>query len=147
LNQLLEEAAAELSKDFSDSTVRERLEFLLEFSDNLPALPSRYAEHPDLLERVEECQSPVYLFVEVDGSKVRTFFSAPEESPTTRGFAGILSSLLDGRSINEVLTFSDDYPDSLGLAEAVSPLRLRGMRAMLFRLKRQVLEKQSGSSH
>lgn len=146
MNHLLEEAAAELSKDFSDATVRERLEFLLEFSDNLPALPSRYAEHPDLLERVEECQSPVYLFVEVDGSIVRTFFSAPEESPTTRGFAGILSSLLDGRSIDDVLSFSDDYPDSLGLAEAVSPLRLRGMRAMLFRLKRQVLEKQSGSN-
>ena len=144
MSQPLNDAAAELSRDFSDASVRERLEFLLEFSDNLPSLPNRYIEHPDLLERVEECQSPVYLFVELDGQIVRTFFSAPEEAPTTRGFAGILSSLLDGRSVEEVLTFSDDYPDTLGLAEAVSPLRLRGMRAMLFRLKRQVLEKQSG---
>jgi len=143
LTQSIDENATELSKDFSEASVRERLEFLLEFSENLPELPSRYADHPDLLERVEECQSPVYLFVEVDRNVVRTFFSAPAESPTTRGFAGILSSLLDGRSVADVLSFSDDYPDTLGLAEAVSPLRLRGMRAMLFRLKRQVLEKQS----
>ena len=69
-----------------------------------------------------------------------TFFSAPEEAPTTRGFAGILHSLLNERTVEEVLGFNDDFPDSLGLAEAVSPLRLRGMRAMLFRLKRQVRE-------
>jgi cysteine desulfuration protein SufE len=72
---------------------------------------------------------------------VSTFFSAPEEAPTTRGFAGILHELLNLRSVEEVLAFSEDFPDTLGLAEAVSPLRLRGMRAMLHRLKRQVREK------
>ena len=145
MTETLDKAALALSSDFKDAGVRDRLEFLLEFSDNLPPLPPRYSEHPDLFERVEECQSPVYLFVELQGDLVRTFFTAPEEAPTTRGFAGILSSLLDGRSVDEVLTFSDDFPDTLGLAEAVSPLRLRGMRAMLFRLKRQVREKQSAA--
>ena len=145
MTETLDRAALDLSRDFKDAGVRDRLEFLLEFSDNLPPLPPRYSEHPDLFERVEECQSPVYLFVELQGDLVRTFFTAPEEAPTTRGFAGILSSLLDGRSVDEVLTFSDDFPDTLGLAEAVSPLRLRGMRAMLFRLKRQVREKQSAA--
>ena len=139
----LDQAAGELSRDFTGASARERLEFLLEFSDNLPALPTRYSDHPDLLERVEECQSPVYLFVELEGDTVHTFFSAPEESPTTRGFAGILNFLLDGRSAGDVLAFSEDFTETLGLAEAVSPLRLRGMRAMLFRLKRQVREKQS----
>jgi cysteine desulfuration protein SufE len=137
----LAEAAAGLADEFSSAGVRDRLDFLLEFSDNLPALPQRYIDHPDLLERVEECQAPVFLFTEVEEGIVHTFFSAPEEAPTTRGFAGILHELLDGRAVNEVLSFSDDFPDTLGLAEAVSPLRLRGMRAMLFRLKRQVSDK------
>ena len=132
---------AELSSDFQNSTVRERLDLLLEFSENLPDLPVQYSLHPDLLERVEECQAPVYLFVEVNAGIVNTFFSAPAEAPTTRGFAGILHSLLDGRPADDVLNFSDDFPDTLGLAEAVSPLRLRGMRAMLFRVKRQASEK------
>lgn len=132
---------ASLASDFKNSSVRERLDLLLEFSDNLPELPSKYLDHPDLLERVEECQAPVYLFVELNDGVVSTFFTAPEEAPTTRGFAGILHELLDQRRDAEVLAFPEDFPDTLGLAEAVSPLRLRGMRAMLARLKRQVREK------
>jgi cysteine desulfuration protein SufE len=114
---------------------------LLEFSENLPDLPTRYSDHPDLLERVEECQSPVYLFVEVNDGRVDLFFTAPEEAPTTRGFASILHSILDGSNVAEVLEFDDDFPSTLGLSEAVSPLRMRGMRAMLSRIKRQTAEK------
>ena len=143
----LDEAVAEVSADFSQASTRDRLDFLLEFSENLPALPQRYLDHPDLLERVEECQAPVFLFVEVKSGVVCTFFSAPAEAPTTRGFAGILHFLLNERSAEDVLGFSDDFPDTLGLAEAVSPLRLRGMRAMLFRVKRQIREKLSDRSH
>ena len=131
-----------LIEDFNELEVRDRLMLLLEFSDNLPDLPPRYADHPDLLERVEECQSPVFLFVEVDDNKiVHLFFSAPREAPTTRGFASILHEILDGRTVDEVLAVDDDFPGRLGLDEAVSSLRMRGIRAMLYRIKRQVKEK------
>ena len=131
-----------LIEDFSTIGVKDRLLLLLEFSENLPELPERYVDHPDLLERVEECQSPIYLFVEVDEeNKVGLFFSAPPEAPTTRGFAGILHEALNGHTAAEVLAVDDDFPSKLGLAEAVSPLRMRGMRAMLHRIKRQVAEK------
>ncbi|MEY4988486.1 MAG: hypothetical protein RI933_119 [Actinomycetota bacterium] len=133
-----------LIEDFQSVSTKEKLDLLLEFSENLPQLPARYVDHPDLLERVEECQSPIYLFVEVlsDGNKtVNLFFTAPEESPTTRGFASILHSVLDGLPASQVQAFDDDFPSKLGLAEAVSPLRMRGMRGMLSRIKRQVSEK------
>lgn len=137
------QTANELKDDFAALSVKERLALLLEFSENLPELPPRYSEHPDLLERVEECQSPIFLFVEVAENRVHLFFSAPPEAPTTRGFAGILSEVLDGQPVHEVLGLDEDFPSSLSLAEAVSPLRLRGMRAMLARIKRQVNEKSS----
>lgn len=131
-----------LIDDFKSLPVRERLTLLLEFSDNLPELPERYADHPDLLERVEECQSPIFLFVEVDEDKdVHLFFSAPPEAPTTRGFASVLHEALDGATAADVLSVSADFPDLIGLTEAVSPLRINGMRAMLTRIKRQVTEK------
>jgi cysteine desulfuration protein SufE len=130
-----------LIEDFQQISIKDRLNLLLEFSENLPALPARYADHPDLLERVEECQSPVFLFVEVNAGKVNLFFTAPEEAPTTRGFASILHAALDGLLVHEVLEADDDFPSKLGLSEAVSPLRMRGMRAMLARIKRQVREK------
>jgi cysteine desulfuration protein SufE len=132
----------DIRADFEALSLSERLDLLLEFSDNLPALPSRYADHPDLLERVEECQAPVFLFVEVEPDRtVHLFFSAPAEAPTTRGFASVLHEVLDGLTAEQVLGVSSDLPDQLGLSQAVSPLRLNGMRAMLARIKRQVQEK------
>lgn len=132
---------AELGRDFAELPVSERLNLLLEFADALPEVPAHLADHPDLLERVEECQSPVFLLVEVVEGKVRTHFTVPKEAPTTRGFASILFTLLNERTVEEVLAASDQIPDSLSLADAVSPLRIRGLRGMLARIKRQTAEK------
>ncbi|WP_349828591.1 SufE family protein [Brevibacterium litoralis] len=134
----------EIADDFADMPQSERLQLLLEFSDELPDLPPRYAEHPDLLEPVPECQSPIFLVTEVADDESRTvslFFSAPAEAPTTRGFAGILAEGLDGRPAAEVLAVPADFPLRLSLTESVSPLRLNGMSGMLARIQRQVREK------
>jgi cysteine desulfuration protein SufE len=138
---VLPPALKEIQDDFLDLTVKDRLQLLLEFSNELPELPERYAEHPDLLEQVVECQSPVFIFVEVDGGVVHLFATAPRESPTTRGFASIIAQGLDGLSVEEALAVPDDYPQTIGLVEAVSPLRIRGMTALLGRAKRQIREK------
>lgn len=134
-------ALAEIRDDFLALGVRDRLQLLLEFSNELPELPERYADHPDLLERVEECQSPVFIFVEVQHGIVHLYATAPAESPTTRGFASILVQGLAGLTVQEVLDIPADYPQSLGLGEAVSPLRVRGMTGMLVRTKRQLRER------
>ncbi|TFC97043.1 MULTISPECIES: SufE family protein [Cryobacterium] len=132
---------AEIRDEFLELEEPDRLLLLLEFADELPALPSRYADHPDLLERVVECQSPVFMFVEVDVDlAVHLHATAPRESPTTRGFASILAQGLDGLSRQEVLNVPDDYPNTIGLTKAVSPLRIRGMTAMLARAKRRLRE-------
>ena len=133
---------AEIRDDFLALTQPDRLQLLLEFSHELPELPSRYADHPDLLERVEECQSPVFIFVEIDDDRVvHLHATAPRESPTTRGFASILVQGLAGLSVDEVLAVPPDYPLTLGLTEAVSPLRIRGMSGLLGRTQRQVRER------
>ena len=142
MNQVPESVTA-IIDDFQSLSLKERLNLLLEFSDNLPELPARYADHPDLLERVEECQSPIYLFVEVDPeNRVSLYFTAPPEAPTTRGFASVLHEALNGLSAGEIVGLASDFPDQLGLTQAVSPLRMNGMRAMLARIKRQIREKQ-----
>jgi cysteine desulfuration protein SufE len=132
----------EIREDFLALEQPDRLQLLLEFSNELPELPERYRDHPDLFERVVECQSPVYIFVEVDqDSLVHLYATAPAESPTTRGFASILAQGLDGLTVDEVLAVPDDFPQTIGLSQAVSPLRLRGMTAMLGRTKRQLRER------
>lgn len=135
------EAAAEIVEAFNEVPASSKLELLLEYANALPALPERYADHPELLERVEECQSPVYLFVEVENGKANIFLTAPAEAPTTRGFASILQIALDRQSIGTITAFSDQFIQDLKLSELVSPLRIRGMHGMLTRIKRQVQEK------
>ena len=131
----------EIADDFNDLPDRDRLQLLLEFSRDLPALPERYAEHHSLLEPVPECQSPLFLAVEVGpDSVVHLFFEAPQEAPTTRGFAAILQAGLDGLDADEVLATPAEFSSQLGLQDLVSPLRLRGMAAMLSRIKRQIRE-------
>jgi cysteine desulfuration protein SufE len=116
-----------------------RLEALLEYSRSLPPLPERLNGHREQMERVVECQTPFFLASEIgDDHRMHLWFDAPPEAPTTRGFAGILSSGLNGATPEEILDTPDDFYDAMGLSEIISALRLRGMAAILFRLKRQV---------
>jgi cysteine desulfuration protein SufE len=137
----------EIVDDFHDVPDKDRLQLLLEFSQDLPPLPERYAEHRDRMEPVPECQTPLFLAVEVEAGikgAVHLYFDAPAEAPTTRGFAAILHAGLDGLDADEVLATPAEFSSQLGLADLVSPLRLRGMAAMLSRIKRQVLQKRDG---
>jgi cysteine desulfuration protein SufE len=115
-----------------------KLQALLDYSRRLPPLP---AEMRDSIrfERVVECQAPVFLHADADSDgSVSIFIDAPAEAPTTRGFAGILVTGLAGATVAEVLDLPDDFYLGLGLEEVVSPLRMRGMAAMLYRIKRQL---------
>jgi cysteine desulfuration protein SufE len=131
----------EIVDEFQDVPDSDRLQLLLEFSQDLPPLPERYAAHRDRMEPVPECQTPLFLAVEVAPDRVvHLFFDAPAEAPTTRGFAAILHAGLDGLGADEVLATPAEFSSQLGLADLVSPLRLRGLAAMQARIKRQVRE-------
>ena len=145
-NGALNPRLQEIADDFTSMPDKDRLQLLLEFSQELPALPERYAAHRDRMEPVPECQTPLFLAVEVepgDQQTVHLYFDAPLEAPTTRGFAAILHAGLDGLDADEVLATPPEFSSQLGLADLVSPLRLRGMAAMLSRIKRQVREQRA----
>lgn len=134
----------EIVDDFASVPDKDRLQLLLEYSQDLPPLPERYAADRTLLEPVPECQTPLFLAVELEpDSTVHLFFDAPAEAPTTRGFAAILQAGLDGLGADEVLAAPAEFSGRLGLADLVSPLRLRGMAAMLARIKRQIRDKRA----
>lgn len=133
---------AELAQEFEDVAPTERLQLLLELSCGLPELPPHLVR--DSMQRVPECQSPLYLAVEVtDDQRVYLYFDAPAQAATTRGLAAILHTGLDGEPVATVLSTPDDFSLQFGLAQVVSPLRLRGAAAMLARIKHTV----RGSPH
>jgi len=129
---------AEIVDEFAAAPREVVLEMLLEFSDAVSPLPADLAGHEDM-EQVPECQTQFFLkaVVQPDNTVV-SYFDCPPEAPTTRAFAGILSEGLAGATTEEILAVPDDLYARMGLAQAISPLRIRGGTAILGRLKRQI---------
>ncbi len=127
-------------EEFADVDRTERLDLLLEYANGLPDLPERMQGQE--LERVHECQTPLFVQAEVeDGDVVRLYFQAPDEAPTSKGFAGILHAGLDGATVDEVLGTPSEFASGMGLADVVSPLRMRSVGAILARIKRQLVDR------
>lgn len=112
---------------------------MLRYANQVPELPPRYANDPDLLARVHECQSPFFLATEVDDEGiVHLFFDCPPETPTVRGFAGIIREGLEGEHYTTVLQVPTTFYADMGLEDVVSPMRLRGMRAIMAGIRRGI---------
>jgi cysteine desulfuration protein SufE len=112
---------------------------LLQYAKRVPPLPPEYADDPDRLARVHECQSPFFLATELDEEGgVHLHFDCPPETPTVRGFAGVIREGLEGEHYSVVLEVPTTFYTSMGLEEVVSPMRLRGMRSIMAAIRRGV---------
>ena len=113
---------------------------LLDYVEKIPPLPDDL-DSEEALERVHECQSPFFVSSRIDaGGRVELFFDAPREAPTTRSYAGILYEGLNGATVDEVMAVPADFYLQMGLGRVITPLRLRGMSAILATIKRQLSE-------
>jgi cysteine desulfuration protein SufE len=128
----------EIVAELKDADRQERIEILIDFAKSLPPLPDRLLAHRDAAHRVEECQSPVYLFTELENGQVRLFADAPIESPTVRGFVSLLIQGLDGGTPEQVGRVPLDLVEHAGLTEILGMLRVRGLTGVLQRVKREV---------
>ncbi|MBA3345820.1 MAG: SufE family protein [Gemmatimonadales bacterium] len=130
---------ATLIPRFKSADRTTRLETLLDYSRKLPPLPQRLELEKERDEhRVHECQTPVFLWVEVDQGQVHIHADVPRESPTVRGFISLLARSLDGVAPAEVAQVPDDLLDQLGLSETLGMTRSQGLTAILHRIKRSV---------
>lgn len=116
-----------------------KTEMLLEFAKKMPPLPEGMQGK---LEQVHECTTPFFVHAELENGAVHLFFDAPREAPTVRAFAGMLAEGLEGEFPEKVLAVPEDFYALAKLEEVVTPLRLRGLQAVLTRIKRQVRELQ-----
>ena len=125
--------------EFAGLDPRERLELLLEFAENLPPLPQRYqAERDAGLHRVPECQTPVFIWVELPEGKVQIYADVAPEAPTVKGFVGILVDSFKGQPPETVLATPADLLQRLGLLESLGMVRMRGLAAIQHHIRQQV---------
>ena len=116
-----------------------RLELLLDFSKRLSPLPAKYLAQRDAgLNRVPECQTPVFLWVEVEHDTVHIHADVAEESPTVKGFVSILATAFNGSETREVADAPSDLLERLGLSDMIRMTRAMGLSNVLQRIKREV---------
>ncbi len=136
---------ADIIEMFQSAVGREKLELLLEFSQSMPPLPDRLKGQHDEMDFVSECQTPVYVTAERNNGGLEWFFDVPPESPTVRGYAGMLAEGLGGASPDQVLNVPADFFLPMGLSSVVSPQRMNGMSAILAHMKRLALNEKDAA--
>ena len=124
-----------------------RLQQLLNYAKKFPELPDELKEARDAgLNRVKECQTPLFLWVGVDEDGVHLHADAPREAPTVRGFMSFLMDLLEGASADDVAALPGDLLDRMGLGEVLGVMRTQGLGSVVFRVKRDVARAAEASS-
>jgi cysteine desulfuration protein SufE len=131
----------ELLAEFMGADAEEALEMLMEFGEKLPALSvGRIVEGTPPQCRIQECQTAVYLWVDLVGGKVRLEATVPEKSPTVRGFVALLVEGLSGATPAEVAQLPDDLLPALGLSATLGMTRQKGFRGIVSRIKREAAQ-------
>ena len=126
----------EIIDDFQWCQGREKLEYLLEFSDRFPPLPERFQNGRDEFESVPECMTPVFVRAELEEGRMNFYFDVPESSPTVRGFASMMTEGVGGSTPEQVLKIPADFYRRMGLEKVLSHQRLNGLSAILAHMKR-----------
>jgi cysteine desulfuration protein SufE len=124
---------------FRSATREMRMQLLLQYAKRFPELPPDLQEARDAgLNRVQECQTPVFLWVSVREGKVTLLADAPRDAPTVRGFMGFLMEAIDGATAEEVSRLPDDLLDQMGIGEVLGVMRTQGLGSVIRRVKRDV---------
>ena len=138
----------EIIEGFQSVDIEMRLELLLDYSKQLPAIGERYqAERDAGLHRVVECMSPVFLWMERierddgrgggdGGGRIHIIADVAEEAPTVKGFLAIIIEAFDGRLVEEVRSVPLDLVHLLGLSSVIRMNRAQGISAIITRIRR-----------
>ena len=134
-------AALQLLVDLFASSPKDiKVQALVDYSNRLSDPPPEF-QNAEAMTQVHECQTPFFVAVELDeDERVKLHFQVPRESPTIRGYAGILADGLNGATASEVLGVPPTFYLGMGLEEVVTPLRVRGMGAILHKVQTLVRE-------
>ncbi len=123
---------------FAASPKAVKIQAMVDYSNRLADPPASLA-NSETLQQVHECQTPFFVATELaPGGRVLLHFDVPRESPTMRGFAGILADGLRAATAQQILDLSPTFYVEMGLEDVVSPLRLRGMAAIVATIQAQL---------
>lgn len=125
----------EIIADFDYCQGREKLEHLLELAQELRPLPGWLMEKRHLMEQVQGCVSPVFVFAELNDGRLTYHIDAPVEAPSVRGYASALQQGLGEITPAEMKGIPIDLFRQMGLDEVLSQQRQNGFTALVAHMK------------
>lgn len=115
-----------------------RLHLLLDYARRLPEPPAAlYADAAEDLGRVPECMTPVWVWVAVEGGRVRVYARVAEEAPTVQGLLSIIAHGYESATPEEVASMPLDLAARLGLSGVLRMNRAVGFNAVIQRIRRE----------
>ena len=133
--------------EFDDLDYQERLELLLDYAEKLPELPESYrAERDAGFGRVPECMTPVFMWIDVVNDRVHIVADVAPEAPTVKGFISVLLNAWNGATPAEVAAAPADILRAMGLADKLGMTRLRGLNAIVQRIKREIGQRSAAAA-
>lgn len=136
MSEQLPERLAEIVEDFGFIEGQEKLLYLLQFAENMPPLPDWVAEKKEEMDQVHECMTPVFIYDHEKDGRLTFYFDVPEESPTVRGYAGIMHEGVRDVPAEDVLKIPHDFYLDMELQGVITGQRLNGLSAILAHMKK-----------
>ncbi len=138
--ETVNERLDQIVEEFVDLDGREKLELLLDFANRLPPLSDEYAAKKTTEDRrVHECQTSVFLWPEISNGSMNLVAEVAEEAPTVKGFVAILAEAVASRPQPEAQELPEDLLEKMGLADVLGMLRSRGLRAIVSRVRQELI--------
>lgn len=129
----------ELVSELDELDPAEKLEWLVEFADELPEIaPEKRSQAFPESCRVQECQTPVHLWVTVENGRIHLEADVSKKSPTVRGLVALIVRGLEGASVQDAVRLPDDMLSYLGLSSVLGMTRQQGFRGVISRIKREL---------
>jgi cysteine desulfuration protein SufE len=111
---------------------RDRIEHIVELGKSLPPLGD---EHKISANKVQGCQSQVWMIATVDPATGRLCVRADSDAFIVKGLIALLLRLYDDRPPAEILANPPTVLEEIGLAKHLTPGRSNGLWAMNKRIR------------
>jgi len=124
----------EIFEEFADLDREDQSQYLLELGDDLPAFPAEARTEDN---KVQGCQSQVWLIADISGSGINASFNvkADSDSNIVRGLIAILQASFNGKTAHEIVDYDIlEVFRRLDLQQHVTPQRRNGLRGMVERI-------------
>ena len=105
-------------------------EYLLQISADLPRIPPERRTEEN---RVQGCQSGVWLEMAYTDGRIRV--TADSEALIIRGILSIAVDLLDGRTPEEIVSYSPRYISETNIRKQISTDRFNGLSSVVDTVK------------